>query len=846
MKNITKVMMSLVFCLITVFSVTACGKVEIKSAAVKNGTLETTIVKGEELVTSNTIVIYTYDDNSTKEVPASKLKFSEIDTDTIAKQTLTITYDEEEYSFDVQINVVASEADVNSIEQLESQVVNDYNRKRLANSSKESSFIDHDEPLYVGNDNKFDFRIIASGEDGAGNEVDELRKVRTNIEVYEKEGLSYDKQLTGDALDAVVTIDNENNTLKFAEDVIDREFKIVVTAVNADPDYADYTYFNAFIKVVDGYNVYEAYELSIYDNVNKDGAWTALKNEWGLTDVTAKSLILQQDISIDKDVVPSSYLWSEESPNYATVNSKVNGAVDFIGTPIDKRGTGIYHRKINNGETFNFIGNYFQIDLSEFPKMVIESTDAEPEPVAKAAGATGYVISEEGKESYITSHFCVFYTEGVASNITSETQVNWKNFNFNGNGEIGPDPENSGAILLMKDKIVNFKAYNTLMNCFYIGYFFEYGNKIDAINYNEYIGEFEVDSCKGYDSFQDLFYTYGAEHVLIKNSEFIGAGGPAIIACHSGLENGDINTGYPTTIDIVESNIESKVTASSFWFSNYGMSSYVSDIASADQLYTAVDGAGNPINGLTNTGKTIIPEVKDGKSVMNIIAVLLPDNRIGACQGYIRVFDTVEDYEAYYDEDPTNNPEVYGLDMMRTTKQIPGVANIADLALTQDVHFLESSGNGGYVNSGVASNLITTQESIVLQKINGLHDLMKNMGAKLGANMEVPGFASITLEQQKAALIQGITTAVTTYGAYVNADAIYDAGRGIKISNDSTIDLIMEVSNWSELNDQQKLANLTAQINSINIKSYADGDYINLYTGMGLGGVIALYDQPAA
>lgn len=83
----------------------------------KNGTLETTVVKGEEFVTSNTIVIYTYDDNSTKEVPVSELKFSEIDTDTIAKQTLTITYDEEEYSFDVQINVVTSEVDINSIEQ---------------------------------------------------------------------------------------------------------------------------------------------------------------------------------------------------------------------------------------------------------------------------------------------------------------------------------------------------------------------------------------------------------------------------------------------------------------------------------------------------------------------------------------------------------------------------------------------------------------------------------------------------------------------------------------------------------------------------------------------------------
>ena len=835
MKNVLKVMMVLMFCVFTAFGVSACGKAKIESAAVKSGTLETTIVKGDEFDTSNTVVIYTYSDNTKKEVSASELQFSAIDVNTIAQQTLTITYEKENYSFDVEISVVASEADVNAIDQLESALLNAYNSKRQANASVESTFKDPNQALYVGNDNVFDFRIIASGTDGAGNEVDNIKKVRTNIKVELKEDSTY-RELTGTELTSTVTIDTENTTLKFAENVIDKEFRVTVTAVNANPDYEDYTYFMANIIVVDGYNVYDAKGLSLYDNLNKNGVWTEKKTEWGLNDKSVNALILQNDISITTSDVPAEYFWSTSSPNYQTVRDKVGANYDFLGTPIDKSDTGLYHRTIANGSEFQFIGNYFQIDLSQFPKAVIEFDNAESDLVG-----SGYVVSEEGQESYITSHLCVFFNEATADQITSETTVDWKNFNFSGNGSKNATPENSGAILLMKNKVVNFNAYNTLMNNFYIGYFFENGNKIEAETKNSNIGQYIVDSCKGYNSYQCLFYFYGAEHTVIKNSEFKGAGGPAIIANHVYMDNNNIYTGNVTTVDIVNSTIESYVTASSFWFSNYGVSSYVSEIAGADQLYTGIQANGQP-NGLPDTGKTIVYEETDGKAVLNALGIILSENSLSPCQGYIRIFKTETDFENYYDNDPTNNPEVYGLDMMRTTKHLAG-SNFADLANSYGTHFFESNGNGGYINSGVDNNLITTEENIVIQKLNGLHELMKTMGTQLGGlSLEIPNFNQMSADQKKAALITAISNVLDTYSAYVNANAIYQAGFNIP-NGDSTIDLFVKVNNWNSLDADAQRASLLAQINDIQTKSYAEGEYINLYTSMGMGACFALYDN---
>ncbi len=831
MKKVSKILLSILFCISAVFAVSACGKVQITSARVKSGTLETTIVKGEELDTSNTVVIFYYNNNTNKEVSAMDLTFSAIDTSVVGNKTLTITYSKEDYKFNVTIKVVASEADVNSIEQLESELLNDFNAKRT-DTGEQTSFADKEQLLYVGDDNPFNFRILASGVDGAGNQVDNITKVRTNITVELKEGNGY-VLLEGAELANYVTIDTENTSFQFSSNAIDKVFKITVSAVNADPVYEEYTRFSAELTVVDGYNVYDVSELSLYDNDYADDSdidgrnWTDYKHAHGLEDIEVNGLILQKDIYITSEDVPSDVFWSTSSPNYSTVKGKVPASVEFEGTPIDHSGKALYSRVIKNGEKFNFIGNYFQINLSQFPKAVIEGTDATSEnPVGQ-----GYVLTGDSA-SYITTHLPVFRTEQASgSTITQETNVNWKNFNFYGNGALNTEPENSGSILLMKNQTVNFTGYNTIMNNFYIGYFFELGNKIETVgtnNYNNNIGQYVVDSCKGYNSYQCLFYLWGAEHTVIKNSEFKTAGGPAIIADHCRMSNNDYKTGNVSQIDIYKSLIESKVTANSVWFANYGMSKYVTDVAQAEMLYDGSTGL------LPNTGKTIIPDYTgDNKdvAVLDMVA-LIKAGGFGAarCQGYVRIFETEQDYNKFYGyKDETQEYTVYGLDMSESTKQVNG-SNLAQLALNLGSNFFESSGNGGYINSNVANNGLTSTAG--QDKANGFNELVKALQqANRQEVVGIPNFDSMTFEQQKLAIKQ----VISAYESMI--DQIYEAG--------TTNKLFVTDTNW-ESSGYNKVQALCDQVSSWTVKDYWTGEYVNLYNELGMGLVLRLYDKTTA
>ena len=71
-------------------------------------------------------------------------------------------------------------------------------------------------------------------------------------------------------------------------------------------------------------------------------------------------------------------------------------------------------------------------------------------------------------------------------------------------------------------------------------------------------------------------------------------------------------------------------------------------------------------------------------------------------KGYVRIFKTENDYADFYAGDTT---VTYGLDMDKTDSLI-------NKAMSNDVHYLESNGNGGYINSGFGQ---TNQDSTILQ-----------------------------------------------------------------------------------------------------------------------------------
>ena len=868
MKRVTKIFVSVLAIMCFGFVLSAC-KPKIESAHVKNGTLETTIAKGEELDTSKTIVIVDYSDSSSKEVESKDLVFGQIDVNVLGTQQLKISYGD--YSFEVPIKVVATEADVSTITSLNSRLLNEFNANKDVQSadSKGLEFVDRTQILRVGDDNPFNFRLFASGIDGAGVRRTNITRVRTNIKVEQKDDQTYN-ELTGEALNNIVDIDTVNTTLDFKETAIGKKFRVTVSADNVDADYLEEggatTSFSTELEVVDGYNVYNAKDLSLYDNVHDS------YNSIRPTDQPVKALILQDNIVITKDDVRKDAFWSESSPNY---RNDLNNLTDqtVIGSPIDNSEDGIYHRTLADGETFDFVGNYFTIDAKSFPKMVLEFTNP----------TNGVNVKES---DYMTAHLSLFYNDALASNPNAST-VNWSNIHFVGNGELNAQPENSGAIILSKAKVVNFNATNNITHYFYITNFFTYEEDLRADQGNNVLL-----NCKAFQSYQTLIYTWGVKSLKIVNCELRDAGGPVMIVDHCKQDDNDTTgtTGYTSSIDIINSNLESKVTGKEPWFTVYGAGELFGQLAMADQLFTGIDPQGKPNNlpqndvtmtaGYANDNGNMVPKV-------NLVAVMKSGSNQGLSskriKGYIRVFDSQSDYDKYYD---SKNPQIttYGLDMSNSTV-VDRVFNDP----TGSIYF-ESNKSGGYINSNVGINSDVTMQSD--KKVNELY-------AGIAAGMQKAGFtvaptqeqfASLDFEQKKGAIahmIQGIgsISGLPEANKIGFLDQIYESAKNgafkeilewdntltksaidneitrltalkAKTSNKEEIAKIearidqlekLQPATEDQANVNEKVRLLTNAVASIKPDaSYADGKYSNIYIFNGMGVMVQMYPKTKA
>lgn len=672
MKKFAKIFTMIAICFVCAFGFVACGKNPIVSAVVKNGTLITTVVKGETVDTSATEVVLTYKDKTTKEVTAADLSFSNVDTATVGTKKLTITYSKENYSFDVEITVVASEADVVSVISLESELVQEFNAKKNATGNERIEFINHNDYLYAGTENTFHFRIKATGVDLEGNRLTGLKKVRTVVTVSVLKYSNWVVLSDEDVAD-YMTINTEDATFNFKDKAIEEEaFRITVKAANpaAGMEEANVS-FTAEVKVIDAFNVYTAKELSAYDNSTAGNKkvfdWTAIKQEAGVAGKTINAVILQSDISVTRNDVPAEVFWNKNSENFSSFSADKQKAL--LGTTIDRNGYGLYKRFISDGDEFQFIGNFFTVDFSAFPKMVGEFKEANK-------------LVDVEKEKIITSHFCAFYNRKANENknFTKQTTVNWKNVAYVGNGGLSEDPKesiaNSGGLLMMKNHSINFEGNNTISNNFYIGYFFELGEE-----YGEFEGNYVVDSCRGYYSYQCLFYMWGAKHTIIRDSEFKHASGPAIIADHV-----DANTsgdgGQISRIDVINSTIESKVTTASPWLINYGATDIITQISQANRAIYAVENS--KIGKSLSHGTKDIDEGGTSKKyeVFDLVALIKSSSNesvsTGRVQGYVRFFDNQDAYNKFYATGADHEKTTYGLDMMKTSKNYMDQINFAD------------------------------------------------------------------------------------------------------------------------------------------------------------------------
>ena len=664
MKKFLSLVFGLIMCLGCGIALAACGKVTLKSITIDSG-LNRSVLVGEELDTSNVVATVKWSDGKTATITSADLEFSEIDTTKPGTKELTITYTKEDYTFVVKIKVGATDAEVESIIRMESKLLTQYNANVGVSQAEKTGFKDDEDKtakrIYVGDDNAFNFRIAATGIDSEGEDI-ELASLQTTVTVKLVEGETK-TTLTGDALKQYVSVNPTNAVLDFTEDAIGHVFEVTVDAVKK----GGYPVkpFTATLTVVDGFNVYDALDLSVYDNkyehLSAENKANTARNHYGYVALHAqvmakygmtaeeiagiKAMILQNNITLHRADVPAEFFWQQEFSW-----SGKDGLPAVTGTLINHDSDGIYYRFVEDGDTFSFIGNYFKIDTSEFPRAVVQTTNAS----SGVPGADSYVNSDPDHLSAMQLECqALFYTTGNEKEETGRdeseakggAQIYWKNLAFNGNGELTNDPKNSGSLLL--SKFVKSHSYinNNIVTNHYIAYLVR---KYKGSDFWQHKTTAEIVDCKGYSCYQCLVYVAGTdEGTIIKDSEFVGANGPAIIADY--LRDNDLDRHIPVYLDIINSKIESKITGKEQWFITYGASDKVAKIVGLEQ---ALDGTNEDLAaaGLKETPITIVSKNASGAQAVNA-AVLCKLDSVELevserMNGKIRFFDTQAQYEA--------------------------------------------------------------------------------------------------------------------------------------------------------------------------------------------------------
>ena len=580
-KKLFAVFVFAICLMISGFALTACSSTDsIEKISAASG-VETTIKVGTEFDTSNISVTIKYKSGKTETITSADLTFSQIDTSQTGPQTLTITYGE--YTFEVVINVTEEDPKNYTILGFDdpsfittwntnSKLQNTYTQTG-SNGVKGFAIIDN--PYVVGDDNAFVYAptlhaLYANGTTGT------VKDYKAEYKVY-LHGEGNPTLLSGDTLESYVAIADVKHTLNFTNAALGKTFTISVLPAGMTEDEADIVEASEFtFKVVDGYNVYTAADLSILDNVNAEGKWTALKQANGLVGVDANALILQSNITINASDIPSVHFYTAaEVAGDSDADRAVGSLKDAMGDNLGR----IYHRRLASG-TFTLEGNYYQISAQNIPLIVREDGE----------------ITNQGES--MTTHTTLFAFDGN-SNTTAAPNYVVNNLSLYGNTKKTENAALSGGVLMMKKCNAKFTANNCLAQCWFISFFNDEG--AGSFEGKEDMVTMTLKSCNSFDAYNTLVYNFGG----ILNMEdciMIGAGGPVMICDHVGNNATTAEGGMISDVTTKNSVLESYVAGTEGWFNAYaGASDLAAMIKALDHLFnqygvTILDASAQKLN----------------------------------------------------------------------------------------------------------------------------------------------------------------------------------------------------------------------------------------------------------
>ena len=448
-----------------------------------------------------------------------------------------------------------------------------YEQNKAKDEKNDDGFYDHTQSYKVGDDNAFNVKPALTVLDAKTYQPVSASQWLHDFTISAKLG----NDTVGEEYFKV--LDARECNVDFTDEAVGKTFTITIAPGGVDASKVAQFTKSITVDVVDGYNVYNAKELGYFDTrpqdyehdvprMEDDNNWKAKWAEFKIANnmdpnYLPASLILQTDIAVTANDVPSNFFYTAEQAA-ALGDAKAAGSlVDF---------TFFYERTVAGDMTID--GNYFDLDFSAIPLIKRER---------QKTTAEGAVIG----------HSAAF--KAIAGG-----DITFCNINMTGNAKKAASDEDkiyAGGIIFSKAAgSKSLKAYNMIATKFYITFFGE-----DPDINGDPFTEFELDKVKCFDNYNSFLYNWGSI-VTAKNSLFRSCGGPVLIQDHTNTDtyesnNGFVIDGFAPVANFIDCTIKNYVSGSEAWFQQFNATSVTNDIKMLSDLFYAT---GLPKSFVTN------------------------------------------------------------------------------------------------------------------------------------------------------------------------------------------------------------------------------------------------------
>ena len=438
-------------------------------------------------------------------------------------------------------------------------------------------------------------------------------------------------------------VDAKEADIQFTSQAVGHTFTISVTPTHIDE--ASVTKFTKSftVKVVDGYNIYNAKELGYLDtrtdndNTGEESAainagyvnkWNDFLSSNGFKpNNNPAAVLMHTDLKVTASDIPSTFIYTKAE---ATARSDV----DAEGSLKDR--TYMYRRTTEGSVTLN--GNYFGLDVSELPLITREND----EPTAKGA---------------VVAHSALFKVDNG--------EMDFLNLNITGNAPRAVKDEDTiygGGLIFAKggSRATRVDLKNLIARDLYITVMTEKpeeGCPVLSLN-------FEKAKCSN--NYNSFIYSWGGI-VDAVSSSFSNCGGPVIIQDHKapGDDNYDSNNGmlvngYAPVTNFINCEINNYVAGTEAWFQQFGVTALVGQIKAMSDLYYAAGlGKGYVVDESHNAAVYQVLAAQSKASFFNFVAINKSSTTEGATAknvcGIVNIVkDDKQDYLNYRqpNEDP--------------------------------------------------------------------------------------------------------------------------------------------------------------------------------------------------